>query len=75
MGGWDVTRPQSRLFSKFFQHIYLEMCVRFKGELLIRYWDLKNERTKIVQNTKKKKRNSEHLAHSNSTRISWVREN
>ena len=62
-------------FPFFFQHIYLEMCGRFKGEFLIIYWDLKNERTKIVQNTKKKKRNSEHLAHSNSTRISWVREN
>ena len=62
-------------FPFFFQHIYLEMCGRFKGEFLIIYWDLKNERTKIVQNTKKKKRSSEHLAHSNSTRISWVREN
>lgn len=53
-------------FPNFF-NIFTSRCVS----------DLKENysKTKIVQNTKKKKRSSEHLAHSNSTRISWVRAN
>ena len=62
-------------FPKFFNIFTSRRVSDLKGELLIRYWDSKEERTKFVQNTKKKKRSSEHLAHSNSTRISWVRAN